>query len=81
MCIAGSGGSGALGNGQDTYSDVPVAISGEHILTALDAGAAFTCALDASGRALCWGEWPIIVGNAACEDACTINAHQPSIIS
>lgn len=57
LCIIGYGGSGGLGDGQGTDSNTPVDVTGDHVFTAISAGDWHTCALEASGQALCWGEW------------------------
>jgi alpha-tubulin suppressor-like RCC1 family protein len=64
----GANGSGELGDGSATGSDVPVAVetSGAlagQTLTQITAGWQHTCALDGAGAAYCWG-WNI-TGNLA----------------
>ncbi len=56
----GMNGNGALGNGSDSNSDVPVAVDTSGVLagktlTQISAGDSFACALDSSGAAYCWG--------------------------
>ena len=58
----GSGSYGALGNGSTTNSSVPVAVStagvlNGKVLASISSGGAYgtVCALDASGKAYCWG--------------------------
>lgn len=47
---------GQLGNGHvPTDSLVPAPVSGDHTFTRITAGLEHTCALDARGRAWCWG--------------------------
>ncbi|WP_435737197.1 hypothetical protein V5D56_00950 [Cellulosimicrobium sp. PMB13] len=54
----GEGGSGQLGDGTATTSDVPVAVApgamGDAVVTDIDTGNARTCAV-AGGAAYCWG--------------------------
>ena len=55
MCW-GENGNGALGNGSFVQSAVPVAVSGlSSRVTAISAGAGYTCALTSAGGVMCWG--------------------------
>jgi alpha-tubulin suppressor-like RCC1 family protein len=52
---------GELGNGSTTSSSVPVAVTTSGVLsgktlTQVSAGVGFTCALDTTGTAYCWGQ-------------------------
>ena len=49
-------GNGASGNGADTAAAVAVQLPAGVTLTRIAAGAGFTCGLDASGAAYCWGD-------------------------
>jgi alpha-tubulin suppressor-like RCC1 family protein len=51
----GDNGSGQLGNGSTTASDVPTAVAGGLQFIALSAGAGYACGLSISGVAYCWG--------------------------
>jgi alpha-tubulin suppressor-like RCC1 family protein len=56
----GANGSGQLGNGTSTQSNVPVAVAASGvlsgvILTQVAVGSVFTCALGSTGAAYCWG--------------------------
>ena len=57
----GDNGSGELGDGNFTGSDSPVAIDTSGVLagktlTQISGGGGFTCALDSTGAAYCWGD-------------------------
>lgn len=68
----GANDSGQLGTGATGEEPVraPVRVAGGARFTALAAGRGYTCALDARGRAWCWG-WNHLgqLGNGALEDA------------
>src|ERR1700740_3403318 len=49
---------GALGNGNETNSDVPVAVSGLGEVTAISAGERFSLALLSNGTVTAWGGGP-----------------------
>jgi alpha-tubulin suppressor-like RCC1 family protein len=51
----GSNGSGALGNGTTTSSNVPVVVSGGHVFASISPGRVFSCGLTTAGQAYCWG--------------------------
>jgi alpha-tubulin suppressor-like RCC1 family protein len=51
----GSGGSGQLGNGTETSSDVPVVVSGLKEVTAISGGALHSLALLKTGSVVAWG--------------------------
>jgi alpha-tubulin suppressor-like RCC1 family protein len=51
----GGGGSGQLGNGTTSASATPVLVSDLTGATAVDSGAAQTCAIVAGGSVVCWG--------------------------
>jgi alpha-tubulin suppressor-like RCC1 family protein len=51
----GSGGSGQLGNGTETSSDVPVAVSGLKEVTAISGGGRHSLALLKTGSVVAWG--------------------------
>ncbi len=55
----GSGRAGELGNGDDTDSNVPVAVTGGALanktVTQIAAGGYYTCALVSDGTVTCWG--------------------------
>jgi alpha-tubulin suppressor-like RCC1 family protein len=51
----GSDGSGQLGNGSETSSDVPVAVSGLKEVTAISGGALHSLALLKTGSVVAWG--------------------------
>jgi alpha-tubulin suppressor-like RCC1 family protein len=44
-----------LGNGSDSFSFVPVPVSGEHRFASIAAGVEHVCGVDDGGRILCWG--------------------------
>ncbi len=48
-------GEGGLGDGLSTFSPIPVAVSGGHTFSVLDAGASYTCGITTGGVAYCWG--------------------------
>ena len=57
----GDNGSGELGDGNFTGSDSPVAVDTSGVLagktlTQISGGGGFTCALDSTGAAYCWGD-------------------------
>lgn len=52
---AGSGAFGQLGNGEKQGSSSPVAVSGGHLFQSITAGTWFTCGIDTSGKAWCFG--------------------------
>lgn len=53
----GSNLSGQLGDGTNTDSNIPVSVQGlTYGMRAVTAGGAHTCALGATGSALCWGD-------------------------
>lgn len=52
----GSNSSGQLGDGGDRRDEFsPVQVTGGHVFTRVAAGTTTTCALDAAGKAWCWG--------------------------
>ena len=51
----GSGEMGKLGNGTNTDSDVPVAVSGGLTFQSVSAGVAHSCGVTTAGAAYCWG--------------------------
>lgn len=57
----GYGSEGQLGHGMETYesgaysSKVPVVVAGKHSFTSVCTGQTHTCALDATGKAWCFG--------------------------
>jgi alpha-tubulin suppressor-like RCC1 family protein len=51
----GSGWSGALGNGSDSDSAVPVPVSGGLTFSSITSGGGFNCGLTVGGAAWCWG--------------------------
>lgn len=51
----GNGGSGRLGNGGTSSSNVPVKVVGDHKFRQLARGRQFMCALDVEGKVYCWG--------------------------
>jgi len=51
----GSNGSGELGNGSNSSSSIPIAVSGLDGVISVSAGGGHTCALLASGYVQCWG--------------------------
>jgi alpha-tubulin suppressor-like RCC1 family protein len=53
----GQGGSGELGNGDDTVfgSMVPLAVAGGHTFAKLAAGGSHTCGITTAGALYCWG--------------------------
>lgn len=55
-CWGPNNGFGVIGNGQtNSIERVPVAVSGGHQFSTIDAGNSFTCALTVAGAAYCWG--------------------------
>jgi alpha-tubulin suppressor-like RCC1 family protein len=52
----GYNGSGGLGNGTNTDSNVPVAVSGGHTFVSVSAGGSHSCGVTTSGAAYCWGD-------------------------
>lgn len=61
---------GALGRGLPPYGDVtvPGAVATTIPFTVITTGMEFTCALDATGRAFCWG-WGAMVGAGGSPDS------------
>ncbi len=59
LTIAGAaycwGSGGALGNGADSDSAVPVAVSGGETFSSITSGGGFNCGLIVGGAAYCWG--------------------------
>jgi alpha-tubulin suppressor-like RCC1 family protein len=52
----GANGSGQLGNGSTTQSNVPVVVSGLSNMVAVSVGELHACALSNSGSVYCWGD-------------------------
>lgn len=46
---------GELGNGTNTNSSVPVAVSGSHTFASVSAGIYYNCGVTTAGAAYCWG--------------------------
>ena len=66
----GFGDYGQLGNGINTSSPTPVAVSGGHIFTTVSAGTFATCGVTTAGAAYCWGlDVYGEIGNGAPTDA------------
>ncbi len=53
--IAVCWGSGTLGDGRTTQSNVPVRVAGTYFFTAVSSGNSYTCALTSNDRGVCWG--------------------------
>jgi alpha-tubulin suppressor-like RCC1 family protein len=69
MCW-GTGVDGKLGNGSDTLSAVPVAVSGGLSFDALATSDGGTCGI-AAGSAYCWGYWAVLgLGGGPSPDTC-----------
>lgn len=51
----GNGGSGALGDGGISHSNIPVAVESATRFVQISAGPGVTCALDTTGAPWCWG--------------------------
>lgn len=52
----GAGGYGALGQGEEKSSSLPVAVAGGHTFKTIVAGYGQTCAVDDHRRTWCWGD-------------------------
>jgi alpha-tubulin suppressor-like RCC1 family protein len=51
---------GSLGNGTNTDSSVPVAVSGGHTFASITIGTAGACGLTTAGAAYCWGHQSVL---------------------
>jgi len=70
MCW-GTGVDGRLGNGTETLSAVPVAVSGGLSFDALATSDSGTCGI-AAGSAYCWGYWGVLgLGGGPAPDTCS----------
>jgi alpha-tubulin suppressor-like RCC1 family protein len=67
----GEGVDGRLGNGTETFTAVPAAVSGGLSFDALATSYSGTCGIVA-GSAYCWGQWALLgLGGASAPDSCT----------
>lgn len=74
----GTNGSGQLGNGSLTASNVPVSVTGlQSGVIALTGGRQHTCALTAAGAAVCWGS--DVVGQLG-NDASLVDQPAPAVV-
>jgi alpha-tubulin suppressor-like RCC1 family protein len=73
----GNGGYGALGNGSDSDSAVPVAVSGGLTFSSVTGGGNFNCGLTVGGAAYCWGRNQGQVGGGSTANA-TVPVPVPS---
>ncbi len=67
----GAGAMGRVGDGGDTLSAVPVAVSGGLTFDALSASDGGACGM-AGGTAYCWGGWPLLGLNGSAPDVCAV---------
>ena len=76
-CWGSNGGYGALGDGTITDRLVPTPVQGLADAQSIDAGYAHSCAVRATGQAVCWGDNE----NGELGDGTTTNRLAPTLIS